>query len=326
MSVPQAVVAGIVPMLIYPLFLYWMDRFEKEPFGLIAAAFVWGLLPAALLSLISQLVIGMPFLLLDSSGALADAVIAFVVAPVTEEVFKGLALLMIFLIWRHEFDGVFDGIIYGGLVGFGFAAIENVLYFLEADVTLIVSRAVLFGLNHAFFTSLTGIGFGVARHARQRWVRYGAPLAGLAGAILMHAFHNTTLGFTAGTPAVICLTFAGNWAGIFFVFLTMLLAIRRERRWIADGLADEVALDTLSAGQYALAVSPINRFLARLDALARGGPRAYVDLGRYFHILTELAYKKHARGRRGDAGAPAELIEQLRSRAVAASQVFDWLG
>jgi len=185
MSFTAAVIAGIVPMLIYPVFLYWMDRYEKEPLGLVAATFLWGFIPAALMSLITQVIIGVPFLMLDATGALADAVIAVAVAPVTEEIFKGAALLMIMLIWRHEFDGVFDGVIYGSLVGFGFAAIENILYFLDSDGSIVFSRAVLFGLNHALYTSLTGIGFGVGRHSTSRLVRWAAPLTGLVFAILV---------------------------------------------------------------------------------------------------------------------------------------------
>lgn len=138
-----AVIAGIVPMLIYPFFLYWMDRYEKEPLGLVLAVFLWGFLPAAILSLITQLVLGIPFMLLDEAGQLADAVTVSVVAPITEEFFKGLAVLLVFLLWRYEFDGVFDGIIYGSLVGFGFAAIENVLYFMSGEalgILILIAR------------------------------------------------------------------------------------------------------------------------------------------------------------------------------------------
>lgn len=318
MSLPVAALAGIMPMLIYPVFVYWMDRFEKEPLILISASFLWGFVPAAILSLITQLLIGVPFLLLDGSGALADAVVGLVVAPFTEEIFKGAALLMIFFIWRTEFDGVFDGIIYGSLVGFGFAAIENVLYFLDADTTLFFTRAVLFGLNHAFYTSLTGIGFGVARHAPSRIVRFLAPAGGLMLAIGMHAFHNATLTLGGESPAVICLAIFGDWLGIFFVLAVMIFAIRRERRWITDELRDEVGL-ALTAEQYAVVASPLGRATAQLNALATGGLRLARQESRFFHTLTELAYKKHARRQRGDAGTPLERIETLRARAAAES-------
>lgn len=316
MNLIVAVCAGIVPMLIYPLFLYWMDRYEKEPVGLIIAVFLWGFVPAAVLSLISQLILGYPFQLMDESGVLADQVTTVLVAPLTEEFFKGLAVLGIFLLWRNEFDGVFDGILYGGLVGFGFAAIENVLYFLEGDVALFVMRAVVFGLNHAFFTSLTGIGFGVARHARNLFMRLSAPVLGLLAAMIAHALHNATVSFAADMPAMFCLAMLADWGGVIFVFVIMVLAIRRERQWIISELGDEVAAGTLSEQQYAVACSPVRRFSVRLAALFSRGPAHWWRVGRYFQTLTELAYKKHANRRRGEAGAEAGLINMLRARAA----------
>lgn len=319
MNVLVAILAGVVPMLIYAFFLYWMDRYEKEPLGLLSGTFLWGVMPAATLSLITQLIFGFPLMLLDRSGLLAEVIGAVFIAPVTEEFFKGLAVLAVFLLWHNEFDSVFDGIIYGGMVGFGFAAIENVLYFLEADTSLILVRAVLFGLNHAFFTSLTGIGFGIARHARHVLVRWLAPLGGLVAAMVAHGLHNTIVTFAAEAPALCLLAILADWGGVLFVFVVMLLAIRRERQWIVDELREEVALQTLSEGQYALVSSPVRRLGARLNALFLGGPLAYWRAGRYFQMLTELAYKKHAHHRRGEAGASLSLIGKMRTEVRALS-------
>jgi hypothetical protein len=38
---------GFVPMLIFAAFVYWLDRYEKEPKILFGAAFVWGVVIAA---------------------------------------------------------------------------------------------------------------------------------------------------------------------------------------------------------------------------------------------------------------------------------------
>ncbi|MBI4771859.1 MAG: hypothetical protein HY784_15965 [Chloroflexi bacterium] len=55
-----SVVMGIVPMLIYATFLWWLDRWEKEPLHLLAAAFLWGFVPSAILAIIAQLVLDIP--------------------------------------------------------------------------------------------------------------------------------------------------------------------------------------------------------------------------------------------------------------------------
>ena len=43
-----------------------------------------------------------------------------------------VAVMFVFLLFRHEFDDVLDGILYGALVGLGFATVENVIYYFDA--------------------------------------------------------------------------------------------------------------------------------------------------------------------------------------------------
>ena len=45
-------VVGILPMIVYAFVLWWFDRYEKEPLGLLIAAFLWGAIPAIIFSLI----------------------------------------------------------------------------------------------------------------------------------------------------------------------------------------------------------------------------------------------------------------------------------
>jgi protease PrsW len=321
-----AIVAGIVPMVIYPLFLYWIDRFEKEPIALIIAAFLWGFIPAAIFSVIFQIVLGLPLASIGLDEATSDLVTTVIYAPVTEEIFKGIAVLAIFLLWKNEFDGVLDGVIYGGLVGFGFAAIENVLYFLSADsdglVVLIVLRAFLFGLNHALFTSLTGIGFGIARHTRSSILRFFAPVVGLAFAMTAHGLHNFTVSFGEAEPALLCLTFLSDWGGILFVFGTMIFALYRERQWLINELRDEVASNTLSQDQYEIAFSATRRWFTLVSVLFSGGPARWWRAGQYFDTLTELAYKKYAYARRGESGSTQSRITELRAKAASMSGDF----
>ena len=120
---------AFIPMIIYAIILWWFDRYEKEPLALVVAAFLWGAIPAVIFSLIAQLIADIPLtMLFGPAGSLFSAPI---VAPLTEEPFKGLALLLLLLFFRREIDSPLDGIIYGGLVGFGFAAVENTFYFAD---------------------------------------------------------------------------------------------------------------------------------------------------------------------------------------------------
>src|SRR5207237_381887 len=102
------------------------------------------------------------------SGALFDALSSAFSPALFEESAKGIFLIgLLFIFWR-EFDDPLDGIVYGSMVGFGFAMTENLLYFLgayaeggiSAQIINILLRSGLFGLNHAFFTACTGLALG----------------------------------------------------------------------------------------------------------------------------------------------------------------------
>lgn len=324
MTVLVSICAGIIPMVIYPIFFYWMDRYEKEPIVLLAAVFAWGFIPAALLSLISQLILNTPVMLLDESGIASQVVGSIFLAPITEEIFKGMAVALVFFVLRGEFDGVFDGIIYGAMVGFGFAAIENILYFLTADgdPALIVLRAFVFGLNHALYTSMIGIGFGLSRHRSSLFVRIGAPLVGLLLAIILHMAHNTAAtlaAFASGAfliPAVLL-----NWLLVTVVFVIMLLSIRQERVWLTEQLRSEVDLGTLTLEQYKFAISSTGRFQFRLRAFQSGGFENWWRAGKYLQMLTKLAYRKHSSSRLGEGRVAGEDdIKIFRARAVEIGQ------
>ena len=189
-----SVIFGIVPMLIYAGFLWWLDRWEKEPLPLMAAAFVWGFIPSAILALIAQLILDIPTSALFYHNEVAYSFVSgSIIAPVTEESIKAFAVLLVFIFFSREFDSLLDGIIYGSLAGFGFAAIENILYFVSFGSDpfslgcLVFMRAFLFGLNHAFFTSLTGLGFAAIENILY-FVSFGSDAGSLACLIFMRAF------------------------------------------------------------------------------------------------------------------------------------------
>jgi RsiW-degrading membrane proteinase PrsW (M82 family) len=307
-------VFGIVPMVVYALILWWFDRYEKEPLGLLIAAFLWGAVPAIVFSLVAQLALDVPISYFVSPLA-SDLIGAAVIAPVTEEVFKGGALLLLLLFFRKEIDSPLDGIIYGGLVGFGFAAVENVFYFAGAFTEsglgelafLTVFRAFLFGLNHALFTGLTGLGLALARTAPNWLVKIGAPVVGLLLGMMAHGIHNggVTLGAELYWPCLI--TLISDWGGVAILFGVIIWASVQEQRWIAAYLADEVEKGTLSRDDYAATSSYVTRVAMRAQTLFGGDLRRWRELGRYYRLATELAFNKRRLAR-----FPAEKDTQAR--------------
>ena len=294
-----ALVVGVVPMVVYALILWWFDRYEKEPLGLLIAAFLWGAVPAIIFSLIAEVVLDIPISYFVEPVT-ASLIGAAVIAPVAEEIFKGMALVLLLLFFRREIDTPLDGIIYGGLVGFGFAAVENVLYFtveamessLGGVVLLAVFRAFLFGLNHALFTGLVGLGLALARTTSNWWVKIGAPIVGLLAGMMAHSVHNGSVSFAdLCWPCLI--TFASDWGGVLVLFGIIIWASVREQRWIVTFLADEVELGTLSQRDYEEVCSYVKRVVARTSALFSGDFRRWWNLGRYYRLATKLAFNKH---------------------------------
>ncbi len=289
--------AAAIPAALYVAIIYAADRYEKEPGWLLAALFFWGAVPSVLLAIVLNELGRVPFYLAAGSEA-GDTLAAVLLAPPIEETVKALALLAVFRLHRHEIDSLLDGIIYGAMVGMGFALVENVIYFvraygeggLAAWQNTIFFRAVLFGLNHALFSSVTGLGLAAGRFAQRRALRYFFPLAGWSLAVLLHAVHN--LGATSSN--LLCLLMpVSDWGGLWLLAVIVIWALWQEKQWIRRYLADEVERGTLSRWQYETASSGRARFLYCYQILRDRGLGDYRAATRFYRQCSELAYKKH---------------------------------
>ncbi|HEX3732686.1 MAG TPA: PrsW family intramembrane metalloprotease [Mycobacteriales bacterium] len=202
-----AILAAFVPVPILVFALLWLDRYEPEPWHYLMFTFAWGAFVATLAALIINTTGSA--LVKDLTGQDATTTTAIFIAPPTEETAKAVPLfLMLFLvlIGRRVIHGVIDGIVYAGMAAIGFAFTENVLYFggayveaadkgggsdgLVALLTTFVMRAVMSPFAHPLFTSMTGIGVGLAAVTKSRAVRVLAPIGGLLLAILLHGTWN----------------------------------------------------------------------------------------------------------------------------------------
>lgn len=308
---------GFVPTFLFAVFLYWLDRYEKEPKLLLGAAFMWGAVVAAGSAFVINTVLGIGVYIFTGSEVATDLTTGSIIAPVVEEILKGLAILFIFLLFRKEFDSILDGMIYGGVTALGFAATENAFYIYDRGFSvsgwsgfwfLVFVRVVLVGWQHPFYTAFTGIGFAVSRLSRNLAAKYLAPLAGLAMAIIAHSFHNTLASLTRGWGGL-ALGALIDWGGWLFMFLFAVWMIRREGRLLPKHLQQEVAEGRITAAQLRTAASPFGASLASLGALGRGKFRATT---RFYQVLGELAHKMEEVSILGDEGGYAAIIERLR--------------
>jgi len=331
-----ATLGALIPTLFYVLFVWWLDRYEKEPVWLLAFAFLWGAIPAAILSALFEVLFDLPLGLLGEESLAANLISVSVGAPLVEESFKGIALLGLLLLFRHEFDDLLDGIVFGAMIGFGFALTENALaYFLPilseegmvAGLINILMRAFVFGFNHAFWTGITGAAVGYARLSRSQVRRLLVPLGGWGVAVSLHGIHNAgaTLAEQTGCLSLL-ISLVVDWGGLLLLLAVALLVLRKEKLWIERGLIEEVNRGTLSRQEFDLLRSAGQRFRVRWQARGRGGREAARAVGRYFQCATELSFKKQRLRSFGDeSGNLAEVQRLQQELATCRTEAWPWL-
>jgi RsiW-degrading membrane proteinase PrsW (M82 family) len=305
----------------------WVDRWEPEPARILLIAFAWGACGATISSLVfnqTAQVIG--DLITEGNGTTITAVVS---APIAEEAAKAAFLVALFLTRRQEFDGVVDGIVYAGITAAGFAFTENIYYFArvfsdsgfgsmnDGIVALFVLRGVLAPFAHPLFTSMTGIGIGVAVMSNRRLVRTGAPLLGYLGAVGLHSLWNFST--TVGTGTDFINLYFLIMVPVFAGMVTMVIwQRRREQRVVAGQLPEMAANRWIAASEVALLSSLQGRRNWRRAVRRKAGEQAAHAVAGYQTAATELAFLRH-RMDRGIAGAGAQQRhEQLLSLMLTA--------
>ncbi|BCJ71396.1 hypothetical protein CS0771_09400 [Catellatospora sp. IY07-71] len=305
---PQAFTIGLitaflpVPVLI-SVFL-WLDRYEPEPPKLLVGCFLWGAFPATGLALLVNSFASGRFGLIE----LPDAVVATVVAPFIEEIGKALGPLLILWFRRREISGITDGIVYCGLSGVGFAMVENILYLgghgyyagneqwgpysgAQLVFGMFLGRILISGFAHPLFTSMTGVGIGIAARSANGWVRWCAPLGGLFLAMMLHGAWNLMATLSAEISPFFFLY--GYIAVMVPVFLTMIgiaLWVRaREGRLSLKVLPAYAAAGWLTPPEVAALGTLARRHAARVWAKRVAGDAGRKAMRDFQYAATRLA-------------------------------------
>lgn len=307
-----ASIAAIIPCIFYLMAILWLDRHEKEPLYLLASAFIWGALVSTLFAYIGNTIF----------GAIANAVVGtqiggllsgIISAPLIEETSKGLALLILFFFMRHEFDNVTDGIIYGSIIGMGFAMTENILYFGSnfAKAGLVglginfIGRAILNGFGHAMYTGTFGAGLGFARETKQGLpLKIIVPIVAFGLAIGEHFVWNLSCSLPISTGNnIIDLLIVLPLRSFILVtpVLVTLLAIayfslRREKVVIKEQLQKELKSGIVLPDEYE-ALTSGGRFKREWNILIEKGISAWYYLRKLYRLEVALAFRRWHTGR-----------------------------
>ncbi len=289
-------VGGIMAFLPAPFYLMlflWIDRYDPEPAWALAAAFGWGALFSILVSFVVNTFFGSVAAALIG-GPQGDVLSAVISAPLIEESTKGLGVLLFLLFLRKEFDGIVDGLVYAGIVALGFATAENVLYYGRTYINegsgglLMIGfmRGILSPFAHSLFTSMTGIGCGIARETQNPTLKIIAPVAGYAGAVFLHALWN---GIAHALGAMFLIAYFIVWVPLFLIFIGAIIYIaKRERRIVKEMLAFEVSNGTLSLAELDMVGSIVTRL--RWIAQSLNDRQRLQARRRYLRAVTKLGF------------------------------------
>ena len=328
-------VAGIcalacLPTTAFGLFVVRrMDRNEKEPWRLVLV--IWG---ESLWEATAQRTL--------VPGPGLDASIAFS-AGMFEELAKGAAVVLLFLVMRNDFDDVVDGIVYGAAVGLGFNFMESVAYMTNLYAVFNpegigwyaaglqwYGRQVL-GLffGHATYTAFIGAGLGIARQLPNKRQKAFAILSGFLVAIAAHfswdawvtffPIDNTLFGLVEIHLRTLIMT------GPFTAALIALLifGIRYEAMGLVDQFQKEAATGSgaILLEDVMVLASPWRRLKQRLRAFQKGGLRAYLEIARLQSAQLDLAMERWHRERQ-EIDTPLEAEDALRQRVI---QLRHWV-
>jgi protease PrsW len=299
----------------------WLDRFDPEPPRTLAFAFAWGATISVFFSGIAN----------DLSQAfMGDLLTGIVSAPIVEEGSKGLGVLLIALLFRKDFDSVVDGIVYGGVVALGFATMENIDYYgmslaqggASSLIATFVIRGVLAPFSHVLFTSMTGIGCGIARESHSLRVKLSAPAMGILGAMLLHSLWNAL----ASYDGRVFLTGYVLLQMPLFIGFILLIAhlVRREGRILRKTLAPEVERGLISQRQLEIAISVFRR--TEWLASAIGSAKLFQARRRFLRAVAKLGLCHWHQARAAEASRDTgsfKLISQLQAEVFALRDLVD---
>ena len=311
-----------------------IDRNEKEPWRLVLVAAAWGAIVATSLVIWGESFWEAVAVRTLVPGPGLDAARAFS-AGLLEELGKGTAVLLLFLVMRNEFDDVVDGIVYGAAVGLGFNFMETLTYMtnlyaifspegaggIAAGFQWYARQVLGLFMGHATYTAFVGAGIGVARQLPSRRKKVIAVLTGFLVAIAAHFSWDAWLSFFPIETSVLGLievhlrTIVMTGPFTAGVVALLILGLRSESVALSEQLRKEAAAGAgaVLPEEVVILANPWRRFRERLRALDRRGVGAYLRLARLQAAQLDLAMERWHRERQ-ELDAPLEAEDELRGQ------------
>lgn len=306
-----AFTAALVPVALVLSAVWWIDRYTPQPRMSLVLAFAWGAIGSVLLTLFFGTYFD-AWISPEEESELLDTFLGAVIqAPVVEEGMKSAGLFGLLIWGRKYIAGPIDGVVYAALIAGGFAFTENILYFgrsfheaqaagtVDAFWQTFFLRGILSPFAHVSFTSLCGLGLGIAAERRSVMLTVGLGAGGLSLGMLLHALWNGSTFVLPVDPEAPMAGFLRYYltvqVPIFLLLVGMVLFLRlREKRILRRQLSEYGRAGWFSPDEVEMLVSMRRRrraekWAGRHGAVARMGMRdlirAAIALGMERHSV-----------------------------------------
>lgn len=179
---------AVAPGLAIAIYIYWKDKYDREPRRLLFWSFFLGILSIIPAIILENWWTSKGFSI--SYNPLLTAFYAFIVVGFSEEICK-FYFVRRFLYNHKEFDEPFDGITYSVMVSMGFATLENIAYVYQGGVEIAILRMFMAVPAHATFGIIMGYYLGLAKFNPDSARRY--LLMAVVGATFFHGAYDFAL-------------------------------------------------------------------------------------------------------------------------------------
>ncbi len=265
---------GLLPVFSFLIALMLLDSFKLVRLRTVALVIVVGGLAAVASLFVNQFV--------AAATGVGDVTLARYIAPLVEELLKGTVIVV--LIARHRIAFLVDAAILGFSVGAGFAAVENLHYFVILDdpnIALWIVRGFGTALMHGSVTAIMAIiskqladtrdGFHVALY-----------VPGLGLAVVLHSLFNHFFLAPTVTTALLLVALPVFFVAVFHI------SERRTREWLGTGFdTDAELLTVIASGD--VSDSRIGVYLQ--DLRERFPPTTVVDMVCLLRLRLELSIR-----------------------------------
>lgn len=177
---------AVAPVLAVLVYIYFQDKYEKEPKILLVSSFLLGAFVSVFIVLVLYFVTGHFIPLTDKFSIWQQFIHAFIVVALVEE-FSKYIIVRYFAQPRKAFNEPYDGIVYAVMVSMGFACTENIMYVMQGGIETAVLRAFTAVPAHATFAILMGYYMGKAKFSKYR---IKLNITGLLLATLFHGAYD----------------------------------------------------------------------------------------------------------------------------------------